>query len=48
MLAESIETRKAEEENISDEIRHIEYGLGKGAIIPKVFRQTVDQWRNLK
>lgn len=25
---------------------HIEYGLGKGALIPKLYGRTIDKWRN--
>lgn len=25
---------------------HIDYGLGKGALIPKVYRRTIDNWKN--
>lgn len=25
---------------------HIEYGLGKGGLIPKVYRRTIDSWKN--
>lgn len=25
---------------------HIGYGLGKGALIPKVFNRSIDKWKN--
>lgn len=27
---------------------HIEYGLGKGALIPKLYRRTSDNWKNMR
>lgn len=27
---------------------HIEYGLGKGSLIPKIYHRTIDQWKNNK
>lgn len=28
--------------------KHIEYGLGKNSLIPKVYNRTIDKWRNAK
>lgn len=28
--------------------KHIEYGLGKNSLIPKVYNRTIDKWKNAK
>lgn len=30
------------------EQKHIEYGLGKNSLIPKIYNRTIDKWRNSK
>lgn len=33
---------------MSESAGHIEYGLGKGSLIPKIYNKTVDKWRNVR
>lgn len=33
---------------LQSENKHIEYGLGKGALLPKIYNRTIDKWRNTR
>lgn len=46
-----LEEKKAILESSEDEsnkTKHIEYGLGKGSLIPKIYGRTVDKWKNTR
>lgn len=40
--------RELKQQRNSTPTGHIEYGLGKGALIPKVYRRTIDNWKNTR
>lgn len=41
--AEKLENLKKKDGNPTG---HIQYGLGKGALIPKLYRRTINNWKN--
>lgn len=43
-----LEAKKESGELDKVEAKHIEYGLGKGALIPKIYNRTIDKWKNNK
>lgn len=43
--AEKLVTRKESDPN---ETGHIQYGLGKGALIPRVYHRTINNWKNIR
>lgn len=40
------ETEKTENAEGFKPVDHVEYGLGKGGLIPKIYNKTVDKWKN--
>lgn len=36
------------DEQQSEKPKHIEYGLGKNALIPKIYNRTIDKWKNVR
>lgn len=46
VLEEKVEILKKAAVQSNDEKKHIEYGLGKNALIPKIYKRTTNKWQN--